>query len=297
MEKILIDAGPSPKSLHRVTDALFCLQWYAYRHVAKLPFATARPLIRGALFHQGMAQLGARTWARQNGQDPEGYYEPLVGVDLLAERERPRWGVHVDTERGAAKDAITAYQGAFQTERDRILHVEHVFEFVVKGPRTGRTWTYTQKPDVVMQDSYTGEIYIPDWKTFSGHYKEDTLTGYGMDMQFLAFQWWGPRVFGKQFGGARVHLVGLTEPRVYKKVPVPASPNLVSRFPEIIEDAELTLERLAVEGRDPFHYPPAANERTCVGRYGPCPAVQTCAWGRSVGPVDPALINFRTEGL
>lgn len=292
MTKILLYTGPSPRSLHRLDSWLYCNRWFAFNHVhgVKVAFPPAEPLVRGTLVHVGMAHLNARRWAVQNGEDPEAYYAPNVAIDLVAEKERTVWGSLSDVTRPVAQKAVALFEQSGHGQDSTIGAVEKIIEFPVTGPRTGRVWRYTQRVDLL--EKIAGRIYVTDWKTNMGHFKQDTLDRYAASLQFLAFRWWAPQMFGKDFGGARVGLIGLSE-NTFRIVNVAPAPALVHDFPLICEQAELAIERAEADGctsaRD---YTPAANERVCMTSYGKCAAWNHCLWGKTDAPVNTRLLSF-----
>lgn len=288
---ILLDTGPSRKSLHRLDSFLFCAKYYGFAYLSGIVLPPAEPLIRGIFAHVGGAHLEARRWAVQNNLSPDMFYEPLTAIDLVAERERPKWGILADTERKSARSAIQAYMETVDPRAThRVMHVETEFAFQVQGPKTGRIWEYTQKPDLI--DEENGYIFIDDWKS-SMKPGEVTFSRYSPSIQFLAFQWWGPKMFGRRFGGARIKMLGLREPHQFATMPVEPAPQLIRQFPELIEDCELEIERLAAEGRPWERYRPAANERVCMTSYGRCNAWVPCRLGAAnYTPSGPDLIQF-----
>jgi len=54
---------------------------------------------------------------------------------------------------------------------------------------------------------------------------------------------------------------------------------MVSRFPQIIQDAEDKIDRLIDSGRPVDNWPRAANAENCLHRYGKCDFWERCAWG------------------
>lgn len=304
--KILIEGGPSPKSLHRLEDWLRCPRWYYFRHVVKRALPPAPPQVRGTLVHAGLAQAGARRIAQQQGQDPNAYYTPSEAIDLTAERERPKWGSYSDSERATAHAAVAAMVAKIEETPSsiRVLAAEQIWEIDVVGPRTGRVFQYTQRLDWVEADA-SGRVWVDDWKTMSGFWKDDTLKGYSASLQTLAFRWNGPRVWPERFGGTRIGFVGTTDdgshPRILHRVSVDPAPALVQAFPWTIEQCELEIEWAAVEGErlraaghDPIlAYRAASNELVCVHRYGRCGAWDICLWGEDRPQVHPGLVQLK----
>jgi hypothetical protein len=294
---IIIPGGPSRKSLHRLDSFLRCKKDYAIHYKSGIKMPVPKALARGTLVHVGQAQLEARRWCVQNGIDPETYMNPLDAIDITAEAERHRWGSVSDTERPNVISATRAYMANVDPLKNhRVLFVEQEFEFHVTGPRTGRTWSYTQKPDLICEEG--GYVFIDDAKS-SAVPSNVTLSRYAPSIQFVAFRWWGPTVFGPRFGGARIRLIGMDNPHTFTTVPIGAAPQLVRQFPQMIEDTELELERLEQEGRSWEEYPPVMNERVCMSSYGRCDSWDLCLGGSAsyTIPLNLNLTQIRIPSL
>lgn len=302
--KILLDTGPSgPKTLHRHVDWLKCKRVYAYRWVEGRQERVKPALVRGSYVHTGLAHHAARLCATSLGHDPERFWSPLAAIELQREEERPQWGDFVDAQFAIASkvvSAVTERRGTLDVDEWEVLYVEDVFTIPVLDEETGIWHTYTQKPDCILRNRYTGLIYIVDWKTHNGHDLKKAIVGYTTAIQFLSYQWWGPQFFKEQFGGVFVHLISLQEDRGFEhhRDLVPPAPALVRYFPKLYVKNEKEMLAYRERGEDKAQsYPPAAHEEICISRYGKCDAWEPCTTGEEHLKLQPQLVNVNVSGL
>lgn len=281
----LIDPGPSSHSLHPVSLAAQCLQLYAFTYEAPADVRRAATRLqtgvgrtRGILGHQGLAHLYARLRCVQQGRDPddpnEGYHPPAVAMDLRA----AVLGKTALEEVGDVKGAVARYAEVYADDARRydVLHVEEVIGFTLKVGGWSRECT--QRVDRVIRERATGKVFVLDSK-FHHTPSRKELDGYAPTIQFLAFRHWGPGLFGSNWGGAIVDMVGSVPPYSMRRELVQPAPGLVRRLPLAVKDIEDQIARLKAEKRPYGEWPPAANEVTCMTRYGKCPMWESCLWG------------------
>jgi PD-(D/E)XK nuclease superfamily len=301
--QILLDTGPSgPRSLHRLMVFLKCAKLYAFEYLSggdagrggrPLPLPPSPPLVRGTLTHVGMAHIEARRWAYQNQKDPDMFVDPVIALDVATENHRHEWAELADTERDRVRPAIKSYLEMVEPRAThQVVGVEQTHRFQVVGPRTGRVWEYTQKVDLVTSEH--GYIYLDDLKTTSASNKQEAMARYSTSLQFLGQRWWGPQFYGDKFGGCRIRQLVMRPPYFCTTAPVGAAPTLVRQFPQIVEDAELEIERLAAQGRHWEDYTALAAEDGCVGSYGACRAYEPCKHGSAAyeARMPPELIKL-----
>lgn len=300
MDRILIDSGPSPLSLHRIALFLLCPMLYALTYIAppeKRLSSKRRPFVRGGLAHVGAAHHYMRMMQRQQGKDPDEYYTPAEAIELRAATlllDHPQQ--MVDHEKRTALAMLDAYAKYEPVEMDsmEILAVEQVVYFELTHPFTGMKRWYTQRIDLLYREKATAKKIILDHKSTASH-NVNTFSGFAPSLQMQGFRWWGPQLFGGEYGGVKVNVLGAEPPYKVERRSLPGAPMLVRRFPTTVLDAETAIERLIAEGRPYDQWPPASNELVCVHRYGRCEAWEPCLWGRE--PPQNGLVQFGARPL
>jgi hypothetical protein len=296
-EKILLNAGPSgPGSFSRIQDFIVCPQMMALkRFVPRAPNAYAKdPLVKGSLIHIGLAHLYARAKAAQQKEDYEVFYTPQEALLIAA----PSFGHLGEKWLDLAKKVVANYEDLYTEEALRnykILYVEEVFQITINGR------VYTQRPDLVVMD-LDGRVWIWDHKS-TYRVSPETIMRYTPSLQFLAYRWWGPMVFGERFGGVIVNGIQVNEPYVVRRGNVAPAPWMVSQFPRLVMEAEEQIARLKSEWesgkRGLMEFPKAASESVCMTAYGPCDFMESCLWGRpdAVRAQDvPLIFAFNKKG-
>lgn len=279
--KILLNTGPSTRGWHRIQDIMHCPRKYAFRCRLGLgddPMEDADgPLPRGSLVHVGLAHHYAQLRAVQRGEDPARYWDPCDAIDKAA---AVSFAAYENLD--LIKDIVRCYQAAYAGDRSRVLMVEEQVQVTVRNK-----WLFTQRYDRVMQDS-GGRVWIIDAKTSSAVTAKTTL-GYQMSGQLLSAQVIGRILWGEQFAGVRLDYIGV---RPQEKLPfrypftretMAPAPYAERTVVDTIAWAEQIVERLDVEGADPWKYPAAHHEHACMTRYGPCQFYDLCRWGPSSG--------------
>lgn len=285
---ILLDPGPSPKSLHRFLTAMRCLQQYAWKygaHTVDQGETAAAATTLGKLVHLGTAHHYARLRETQTGGDPDRYFTPEDAITIWvgARIEKAEWlDVH-----DHAQAVVAAYIEHWRPrESYRVLHVEEVFElsYPVEGPplADGRTSIdITTRADLVVEDA-ARRVYVVDTKTTSRYNKVDHPRFYGMDAQFLNYRWLGTALWGARFGGVILNMVEVGDPPKFMRPPLEPAPLLFARFPQILADQQRILDLF--RDREPSAWPASPSEQVCRGRYGTCPAINLCRYGSAGGP-------------
>lgn len=269
------NTGPSgPRSVHRLKSWTVCERLTAFEKFRPDLLAPVEHFVKGEVIHAGIGHALAREVGMNDYALPE---------DAIRRAAAPHGAMGEAAALIARRLAVTFIAWwRDRAPKPKVLAIERTFEFSVKGPRTGRVWTYTQKPDAIIEVArmQTQE----DHKSTGAFAKATTMSRYAPDIQFLAKQWWGPQMFGSSYGGAKINLLNKREPFQIKQAACAPAPRLVRDFPMIAEENELQMEAAeARNGSDPWKYKPAADERVCVNSYGPCRAWRACLWG-SEGP-------------
>lgn len=288
MTKILLDTGPSPRSLWRLAAFLRCPQLYAYNYVLGLTESPTEPLVRGSIGHCGLAHLYAREMMKAKGLDPDIFYEPIEAMHLAAER----WGMVGADMLKVVLEVYPTYvekYAVIDLERYETLSVEQAFDITITLPN-GETYTYTQRPDWVARERATGLGVIFDHK-FLGSTTPSSLARYAPTIQFASYRKLGPLLFPNNFGGVYINAVHCGEDRRHVRSRVDAAPHLVAHFEQIVQDAEEGILKLTVDKRDGWNYPKVASDVVCYTPYGACPELDRCLWGNKEPAVDMAKFD------
>ena len=300
--KILLDSGPSPKSLHRLALWLRCKALYAFTYLAPpemQPKKRRAALNRGSLTHLGAAHAYTRAKTVEEGGDPEQFYtaEEAIGIkagQLMANEPPPL----IEVERNTALSVLKAYerQVALDLDRYRIVEVEKIVWFQVNG-----VW-YTQRLDLLLEDRATGLYYITDHKS-SAHPTENTFSGFAPTLQMQGYRWWGPQMFKDRFGGLFVNVLGIeknadgTQRNTVDRRLIEPAPKLVARFPQTLMDIEREIAFYAAENRPYDLYPPVSDEVVCMHRYGKCEAWDLCLTGQTKRDPNHPLVVVDVESF
>ena len=264
----LLDTGPSPRGWHRLQVMLQCPQKWGYHYELGLGGKKdSPPLIRGSLIHLGLAHHYSRMKARQQGTDPEEWLKPLTAMREKAFKENDAWMRELEV----STNCYEAYIEHWADETIEILEVERLaYTMIGRNAFTGRF-------DLVYRDR-RGKIWVCDHKT-TGRIQSSQKKFYSISGQLAGYAYLGRQLYGDKFGGMILNLVQHTKPCKFVRMPLPPAPHLVSKFPQIVLDAEERIKSLKESGRSPDNWPMAANELTCYSRYGPCNYLDNCRWG------------------
>ena len=270
-KRILLDCGPSPRGWHRIESFLRCPQLYAWRHVAANHTPPSQPLVLGSLTHIGLAHHYARLREVQRRGDPDLYYGVHDAIDEAAARHGGLWLKLAPQVRETVGAYIAHYA---EREHFKVLHVEELFHAEFNG------WPFTARVDLVYEDAY-GRVWLCDHKG-TGYIEAKHPRFYSISGQFLAYRWLGTGAYGDRFGGVVLNMVQWSTPHKFERPPLDPAPALFAKFPQIVADAEAGIARIAAEGRKTEDWPAAANELTCVHRYGACDYLEKCKWGTNL---------------
>lgn len=301
--RTLLDAGPSPRSLHRLALWLRCAQLYAWTYLAPMeyrPKKRRKALNRGSLTHLGTAHAYTRAKLEEEGGDPETLYTAEEAIEIkagqMAATEPPPL---IEVEKQTALAVLKAYkrQVALDLDRYRVVEVEKIVWFCVSG-----VW-YTQRLDLLLEDRANGLLYITDHKS-SANPTSNTFSGFAPSLQMQGYRWWGPQMFGERWGGLFVNVLGFEKDAttgelkttVDRRLVEPA-PQLVARFPQTIIDVEAEIAAYAAQGRRYDQYPPVSDEVVCVHRYGRCEAFDLCLTGATKRDPNFPLVSLDVDSF
>lgn len=298
----LIDPGRSPRGWSSFDPIGVCEQRYAYGKVLGLEervFSPAPAL--GSLLHTGAAHLAVHAAGQTivdgvmtRALDVLPPYEAIEAHAEQGDRERfdqglgRAWTLLV----GQAHQMLDALVNTRPFDYVDVLAVETVHGGVLSGPRwmpvpPGASPTvstrYSARLDIVTGhpkgiDPSKQCISFDDYKTAS--YVDDRKRwGYAMSGQLLGHTWFGHKLFGPRFAGVNLVFVGSTNFKVTREQLSP-SPDSLAKWPRAILDRVERLEMLEASGRDPWDWPRAMSEQVCIGRYGACPYLDLCRYGK-----------------
>lgn len=283
---VLLDTGPSARGAHRLQTALTCPALYAFQKLMKHEAALGDrgPLVRGSIGHVALAHHYARLGSVQHQQDPEVYYPPDMAIDMVAEK----FGAMGKSFQRLIHDAYAAYQAFYSVERHEVVGVECPVDHQVPTP--DGPIRFTQRWDLLTRDD-AGRMWVTDHK-FVGKIEARTVARYALSIQFTGMVWLGHTLFGKDFGGVRLNLVGVAKGAgsfQFQRPALPPAPDAVRRFPATLAHAERVIASVEALS-DPWDAPHAYSEMVCMTPYGPCPCVEMCRFGKGHTTMDGRVL-------
>jgi len=272
--KLFVEGGSSGVwGWHATELAIRCPQLFAYHHRIKpSPFdgGSRAPLLKGSLVHAGLAQHYAQMQARQLGEPSHLIATPTEGIEAEAEA----LGADAKQFVPMAKSCLLDYAAFWAAERVEVLHVEDIFKADIGSH------AFTQRLDLIVREQ-TGKVVVIDHKT-TGRFDSKTVTRYTLSGQFLGMGHFGRSVWGEEFGGVKVNAIELRQDGSFnfQRVSLDPAPAAQNGFPLTILHARERIAALDASGLDPWDWPKALSEQTCVTPYGLCDAFDLCRWGK-----------------
>ena len=275
---VLLDAGPSPRGSHRLSEVIACPQRFAWTYGDEsvpraVQAAPSQAALRGSILHVGLAHLYAALRAQQGGPSVVGFYTPRRAMRVYGVGE----GASEDMQ-DACGLTLRQYAAHYTNESQRyeILEIEHLMETTV-GTRAHR---YTARADLIVRERATGLVRILDHKTSASvDYKASSR--YVLSLQMLGLQHLGAERYGVNFGGILINQISMaadgTPARFTRFTPEPA-PEALAQFPSTVSDAEERIASLRASGRSLDAWPRAMGD-PCVGPYGRCRFFERCQFG------------------
>lgn len=272
MERKILYTGPSTRGWHRLQTFIECEQRFAWSYLDpnKAQESPSPPLIRGTLVHIGLAHYYARMRESQQQRDPDVFYPPQEAIHIFADASGPAYVTHASD----IAACITAYIQWYEGREDfEVLHVEEMFTAHIGGyPFTGRI-------DLIVRDA-RGQVWAFDHKS-TGYIEDTHQQFYSVSGQLIGYRAMLQNHFGADFMGLKLNLVqhGNNNFR-FMRPPTLQAPALQARFAETVVRAEREIAARIAENLPIDRWPVAMNEMTCFGRYGACPYIERCKWGR-----------------
>ena len=271
-DRLILYTGPSARGWHRLQTFIECEQRFAWSYIdpARVQSEPTDPLIRGTLLHLGLAHYYARIRETQQGRDPDRYYDPQEAIAIFAQASGPAHLHHAADMCQCVQAYIHWYEGREDYE---ILHVEEAFSAQIGG------YLFTGRIDLVVRDA-RGLIWAYDHKG-TGHIEAAHLQFYSVSGQLIGYRAMLQSYFGADFQGLKLNLVQHGNNNFkFVRPPLLQAPSLQARFADTVIHTERAIEARLAEGRPIDRWPVAMNEMTCYGRYGACPYIERCKWGR-----------------
>ena len=277
----LLDAGPSERGWHQFEQANRCMRWWAFNHKADTSFPLTMPLVRGSLFHVGLAHHYLHR--KENNHAP-GY---LHAIDAVKRLGMTNWAETTGAEAQLWKDqiepvqrAVDAYTTRYNSCDWKVLEVERELRAHIPNLNGEGTFLYTQRADLIIED-ISGGVWIVDHKSC---YRIDskTLRQHILSGQFLGYHLLGRQKYGKDFRGVIINRMKLSEPYAFHRCPLEPAPQALRDFLSSLKETEKRIQEYN-HLKNPLEYPPVFSEQICYGKYGPCPAFELCQWGSSDG--------------
>ena len=167
--------------------------------------------------------------------------------------------------------------------RYRTLEGEHVVPKLVVGPElasptpaSAREVLISRRWDLVVR--HNGLVFVDDHKHTGAFEPGRAVDAYAMDGAMAANRIMARQIF-PDFRGVRLNLIETKPPFRSARVTPAPTPWRDRLFARQVWDMAQTIARLRAEGRDPWAWPMAQEERTCYTRYGPCAGMALCAGG------------------
>ena len=247
-------SGPSRAGYHRIATFVECPQKFAYRWVMGLvPPVEGQATGVGTVLHEALE-------AHYTEQDPE-----------AAARSLPeRYGYCMSRGLELFKEYVEQYP---VEPWEEVLAAEHEVEVSLGGH------LFTRKLDLIVL--WGGKIWVMDHKT-AGKVTDRLRTAeldWSLATQEIAGEAVLPKQFGYEWGGFALNIIGTgreTVKKRYKRQPLNFPARFLSSIPRSLH---WYCERIeALKEVDAWSYPRA---NACVGRYGICPYLDLCRYGRN----------------
>ena len=274
MQYSYLDTGPSRAGWHRLANVLRCPRYYAFNKERELPPTDA--LVRGTLMHVALAHHYANIQCAQQDEEPS-YLTPENAVaHCVALANSPLY----DKWHDRTIEVYHQYTAMYPLPSWHILSVEKEVGTRVLDPHmdnTERAYDYTARIDLIVE--HHDKVYFVDHKT-SFAILHRTHNKYALSGQFLGQQMIGREMYGDQFGGVILNLIGWNDKKPvssFKRKVLPYAEKSVARFPETVRLAERMIGQFS--GRSAFDWPGSHQEHSCQTTFGECRFFQTCKRG------------------
>ena len=273
----VLNTGQSSVGWHRHGTVLECPQKYAYAYVenARRSSPKAAPFL-GTLIHQGLAHYYLHVGLMQRGKAHGSYarWDQAISEHATHSDEgllfpAPEREALATKALAIVKSYIQHY-GELDSGKLEIVKVEHEIKVDIDGE------LYTQRADLIVQSKRDGKIYTWDHKTAGGFGLSYGAQQYTLSGQILGLRYLGERVYGEQFGGVLLNMIGTKRPGDFERVPAAAAPDSQKAWLGTLRYARARIA--AFKGLAVSSYPRALNPTVCYA-YGGCDHYDRCRWG------------------
>jgi hypothetical protein len=173
--------------------------------------------------------------------------------------------------------SLRAYEARWRHCSWKVVMVEEELRAQIPKWNGDGTFLFTQRADLAVQDP-DGKYWIVDHKSCY-RIESKTLRQHIISGQFLGYQVFGRKLWGRDFGGVIVNRVKLSEPYDFDRTTLEPAPSAIKHFAK-----NLALQEHMVgmfEGKPPVEWPAVYSDQTCWGKYGKCDAFELCQWGKT----------------
>ena len=245
-----------------------------------MPRLESEPLIKGSLLHIGLAHYYIRKQIKLSGGNPDDYFTPDDAVRKLSAigaseastaHATALWRVSVPN----IVLALKAYEARWMNcSWEPVMVEEELRAHIPKYSQDG-SFLFTQRADLAVKDA-DGTYWIVDHKSCY-RIESKTLRQHILSGQFIGYQLFGRKKWGKNFGGVIVNRVKLSNPYGFDRTVLEPAPAAIKRFAKNLSLQEHMVDMF--EGKPPLEWPAVYSDQTCWGKYGKCDAFELCQWG------------------
>ncbi len=287
----LLHVGSSGEYSGHAIDTFSCPARYAFKYklnalepdpnqpVKRTASMVAR--VRGSLAHQGVGLHYRRMMARQKGENPDQFAQPLDGIVRMG---RNLGGMYLE-EVEIVLEVVSKYLDTQRGESVQVMGVEFV---VNMAPWLGGR-AHTRSIDLIVTDA-SGLVFFVDHKFTKRECRRyiDSLT---MDGQMLDYAIIGRELYGDRFGGCWGNVGRWPDPGAWvpRKEPeflrdqVDPAPWAVSHRAWDLQWKYNQRDQLVDAGLDPWRWPCSSGWNNCEAGSG-CDAKELCRFGPSRSP-------------
>lgn len=247
----IIDPGQSSSGWHRLSCFIECPRIFGFKEILGLvPKIMSSPLALGSATHSG---VGAH----------------YLGLPFEKGFENPdrSWAYKVPI----ARDICQAYVRHYIREPFKVLDVEREFVVRINGRK------FTRRIDLVVL--LRGKIIFIDHKTAARPRARFTNVAHeaALFTQQLVGEATAPRIYGKEFGGVWLNVLGSKEPFEFIRKPLHFPPEILRTAVSSLSYWLESAEAMAQSSLSPWDYP---HSWECQGRYSKCDYWDLCKRGR-----------------
>jgi len=264
----LIFTGASDRGYHRISAASRCLRLAGKE---RTPPSEAQEI--GSAMHIVKAHAYARRGIRARGTveidgvavtDEHEVLAPAEALEAYALKEygeeKPEWYASV-------VGMMVAFRGWANANDQRMIPIKIETQYRMKLPPhpiyPAANPLYTQRVDLVYEESHTGKVFLADHKKVS-RMTDDTWRQYIMDGQYLSYIVLGQSMYGDRFGGAMLQRFSLDGKIDRREIPRCGAVNSI--IPKLSFYNAL-LSKWEASSTPPDEWPAALDTQTCMGKW------------------------------